>query len=351
MNVSDAKRALDSVITKSRVHFYKPIQVAEILFRDRVYGGIGLADLSTYRTMSKKWRDAICEQFLGRVSTSSAKYQDDIFSATAIPPEVLVVLGEENRQKGGIVEAYIYNKFKERFSQMSDGLNYCQSHDKTNFNLKEFLNLFWNEPGLRRSIDKIYEIVVYSIFSALVDALQITIKVRFNPGKNDVFLDFEDFTTKVLDLSLDKIFVEFPARINRVGVTNAADRGLDMFSNFGLAIQIKHLSLTEDLAEGIITSVSADRIVIVCKDAEEKVILSLLNQIGWKARIQSIITENELIAWYEKALRGRFAYLIGDNILNLLNSEIQVEFPATKESEFEEFYSKRGYNKLSDINW
>jgi hypothetical protein len=65
MNVSDAKRALDSVITKSRVHFYKPIQVAEILFRDRVYGGIGLADLSTYRTMSKKWRDAICEQFLG----------------------------------------------------------------------------------------------------------------------------------------------------------------------------------------------------------------------------------------------------------------------------------------------
>lgn len=32
-----AKAALDNVIKKSRVHLYKPIQVAEILYRDRVY--------------------------------------------------------------------------------------------------------------------------------------------------------------------------------------------------------------------------------------------------------------------------------------------------------------------------
>ena len=35
------------------------------------------------------------------------------------------------------------------------------------------------------------------------------------------------------------------ANINRIGVTNAADRGLDMWANFGPAIQIKHLSLNE----------------------------------------------------------------------------------------------------------
>lgn len=33
-----------------------------------------LSDLTTYRTKSKKWRDVICIQFLGRTSTSSARY-------------------------------------------------------------------------------------------------------------------------------------------------------------------------------------------------------------------------------------------------------------------------------------
>ena len=66
------------------------------------------------------------------------------------------------------------------------------------------------------------------------------------------------------------------------------------------------MSLDEKMAQNIVSSISADRVVIVCKDSEEKIIFSFLNQIGWKTRIQSIITESELIAWYEKALRGRF---------------------------------------------
>ena len=37
-----AKEALDSIICKSRVHLYKPIQVAEILYMHRVYNNINL---------------------------------------------------------------------------------------------------------------------------------------------------------------------------------------------------------------------------------------------------------------------------------------------------------------------
>lgn len=117
------------------------------------------------------------------------------------------------------------------------------------------------------------------------------------------------------------------ARVYRVGVTNAADRGLDMYSNWGPAIQIKHLSLDVELAENIVNSVSSDRIVIVCKNAEKDVILSLLTQIGWKSKIQSIITENNLINWYEKALRGKFAKIIGQKLLDRLRDEIINEFP------------------------
>jgi hypothetical protein len=62
--------------------------------------------LETYRTQYKRWRDVICMQFLGRVSTSSAKFQDNLFEENAIPPNVLSILGKENRKNNGVVEAY-----------------------------------------------------------------------------------------------------------------------------------------------------------------------------------------------------------------------------------------------------
>lgn len=351
MNIKEAKQSLDKVIDKARVHLYKPIQIAEILYRDRIEKDINLSDLSTYRTISKKWRDVISLKFIGRTSTSSARYQDDIFNDNAIPPNVLTVLGKENRSKKGVVEAYIYKKFEQRLSQMSTGVNYCSNHDKTSFKLDEFLSLFWNEPGLKRSIDKIYEIVVYSLFSALVEALEVSVEVSLNPAKADILKEFEDFAKRVIQLSSRQTSVKLKARINRVGVTNAADRGLDMWANFGLAIQIKHLSLTEELAENIVSSVSADRIVIVCKDTEQKIIVSLLTQMGWKSRIQSIVTETDLLNWYEKALRGKYAKTIGDKVLKKLMEEIIVEFPVTDNVEFLTFIKKRGYNKINDKNW
>lgn len=348
MDIIEAKQALDKVIDKARVHLYKPIQIAEILYRDRIEQDITLSDLTTYRTKSKKWRDVICIQFLGRTSTSSARYQDDIFNDNAVPPAVLEILGKENRATNGIVEAYVYRKFLQRFSQMTTGLDYCVTHDKSNFKLDEFLAMFWHEAGLRRSIDKVYEIIVYALFAVLVEALEVSVEVSMNPDKTDILDEFSDFAKNVIQLTPQQTTINLKARINRVGVTNAADRGLDMWANFGLAIQIKHLSLTEELAENIVSSVSADRIVIVCKDTEQKIIVSLLNQMGWKSKIQSIVTESDLLRWYEKALRGKFAYVIGDAVLKKISDEIQVEFPTTDKKEFLQFIEQRGYHKLPD---
>ena len=155
-DLKKAKSALDKIIKKARVHLYKPIQIAEILHRDRVHRDVDLADLETYRTTSRKWRDVICNKFLGRSSTSSARYQDDVFNENAVPPHLLKILGKENREKKGIIEAYIYNQFKQRYTQMSSGLEYCTKASADSFQLSEFIGLFWREPGLRRSIDKIY---------------------------------------------------------------------------------------------------------------------------------------------------------------------------------------------------
>lgn len=343
-NRDEAKKALDKIINKSRAHMYKPIQIAEVLFHARTEDGITLGDLETYRARSKGWRDKVSIPLNGRTSTSSARYQDDVFNESAMPPVLLEVLGEENVASLGIVEAYIYNCYAAKHSQFSDALEKCNSAKKEDFNVKEFIDSFWNTPGLKRSVDKIYEIIVYALFSTLVNAMDMKVEISIEEEKQDLLVEFGDFSKKVMCIDVSQPSYVHNARVYRVGVTNAADRGLDMYSNWGPAIQIKHLSLDESLAQNIVESISSDRIVIVCKDAERGVILSLLTQIGWKARIQSIVTESDLIEWYEKALRGKYSDLLGDDLLNALRKEIIKEFPSTLD--FPDIIKNRHYEKI-----
>ncbi|QPJ66735.1 MAG: HaeII family restriction endonuclease [Candidatus Nitrohelix vancouverensis] len=345
MDLEIAKGQLDIIIKKARVHLYKPIQIAEILYRSRVYQDISLAKIETYRTQSRRWRDEICAKFLGRKSTSSAKFQDNLFESNAVPPEVLVILGRANESgigaKAGAVEAYIYDAFHTRYLQMSNGLDLVRDATPENFNLKDFLESFRREPGLARSIDKIFEIIVYALFSSLLDSLDAQIGVRVE--SNQILEEFSDFAEKILTLTPDKPEVNFRPHVYRVGVTNAADRGLDMWANFGLAIQIKHLSLTSAMAESISTGISADRIVIVCKDCDRDTLVSVLRQFGVGGRIQSVVTESELIDWYERALRGHCAEKLNNLVLTRLANEIVAEFPSTSDGEFEAFWSSRDY--------
>ena len=344
-----AKKALDTVIEKGRVHLYKPIQVAEILYRDRVHKDIDLSKLEDYRTQSKKWRDEVTMPLLGRKCSSSARFQDDLFNDNATPPSVLVVLGKENRRTEGAVEAYIYNQFTNRHEQLKQALDYCLDATPQSFKVKQFIDSFWNEPGLKRSLDKVYEIIVYSLFSTLVETMKLEVSITVKEEGMPLLKEFEDFSRKVM--CLDSTTTQFiqDARVYRVGVTNAADRGLDMYSNWGPAIQIKHLCLDASLAEGIVNSVSSEKIIIVCKDAEKDVIVSLLSQIGWRSHIQSVVTENDLADWYEKALRGQYSGLLAEKLLYCLAQEIAEEFPSV--DNVPDMIKKRHYETIKDPKW
>ena len=349
MDRIQAKAALDKVIQKSRAHLYKPIQIAEILYHHRVKNDFDISILDSYRTISKSWRDEISIQLLGRKCTSSSKFQDNLFEANAIPPEAIVVLAAENERTNGAVEAYIYRLFDKKHSQLQDILNYCNSTVTENFKVKDIVDYFWNEPGLKRSLDKVYEIIVYALFITIIEALELKVSISINESKADLLKEFKEFARSIMQIDIATPVSHQKARIFRVGVTNAADRGLDMYSNWGPAIQIKHLSLDEKLASSIVDSVSADRVVIVCKDVEKNLLVSVLNQIGWKSRIQSIVTEEDLIAWYEKALRGKYADELAQPLLNTLQEEMQNEFPSI--SEEETVIDQRGYEKVSDPFW
>ena len=286
---------------------------------------------------------------LGRICTSSAKFQDNLFDDNAIPPKILAVLGRANEMTNGGVEAYIYNQFTVRHNQLNKALDYCLNALPESFSVKTFIDSFWSEPGLKRSLDKIYEIIVYALFSTLVNATNLKVEIYIDEKSLPIIEEFADFSRKVMCLDVTHPKYIQAAAVYRVGVTNAADRGLDMYSNWGPAIQIKHLSLDLELARNIVESVSSDRIVIVCKDAEKDVINAILSQIGWGGRIQSIVTESDLISWYEKALRGIYSEDLAQSLLDSLAEEISLEFPSVDDTP--EILKQRKYDEVNEHFW
>ena len=335
---TDHQRALDELIRKGRVHLYKPIQIAEILRRDRIMKDIELSKIETYRNPSRKWRDEVSVRLVGSVSTSNSRYQDDIFRA--VTPINLVKLGRENRTDAGGVEARIYRALGDRWKQLSGALAYCEQADPESFILQDFLGMFSEEPGLVRSVDKILEAVTYAILSLVLEELHVTVRVTVHDerGLGEVF---SRYLNAVLGLGEGTNERDTAAAFFRVGVANAADRGLDLVSNFGPIVQVKHLALTERLAERIAEVVQSDQVVIVCRSADAATIRSIFEHPDLSERVQAILTEADLAAWYEHALNSDTELELGVDLLDRLRSQLRQEFPHV--AGYVAFMEERGY--------
>ncbi len=337
--LDEAKLALDELIRKSRVHLYKPMQIAEILY----YHRLGLAqfepdDLESYRNASKRWRDAVSMRLVGRVSTSSQKYQDNLFDGNAMPPRHLRVLADYNRVHQGVVENYIYHRFQQRLQDVLDAYSYLQDSSVQQFSLGNFLAFYEFRPGLKRSIDKAYEIVVYALFSTLVQELKARVSLTLDNPSPDILADFDKFVAYVLGLQGGQATISVEAELFRGGVTNAADRGLDIITNYGPVVQVKHLSLSVQMATNIAENTAVKDVVIVCKTAEAEIIDSLLKQIG--LGIRGIITQDDLETWYELCQR-KYEIRMGARLLRNLQWEFEQEFPMLRELQY--FLLERGY--------
>ena len=170
---------LNKLIKKSRLHFYKPIQIAKSYFTIE-QKNFNLRKIETYRNISKKWRDEITKKLVGSVSTSSQKFQDNIFEENAIPPSVLSELGKLN-SNNGIIEKYIYELISSKFKNLENIICLCKDKDK--FDLRKLLETARSNNDLKRSIDKIYEVIVYSL---LIEILKdIELKIKFDVNSNN----------------------------------------------------------------------------------------------------------------------------------------------------------------------
>lgn len=342
--VTEAKERLDYIIKIARVHLYKPIHIAEVLYRSRIVGDFDITDLNSFRNPSLKWRNVVTQRLLDQIPTSSARYQHDIWNDTAMPLNFLSDLDRENKNTKGAVEAYIYNKFAERQGMVIQIIDLVENDVLENFQLRDLLKLFAEHSEIRKSIDKTYEIVVYSLLETIIRAIDAKVRVSVEKRKTPILTEFSDLTKILLGVDENTLSREQNAHIYRAGVTNAADKGLDMWANFGVAVQVKHLTINEKQANSIVDEVETDRIVIVCCEAEKNVIEIILKQISWGKRVCGIITESDLVDWYEKCLRGRFSEELAFPLMERLAMSFDAEFPYLKT--LNDFINERGYTDL-----
>jgi hypothetical protein len=191
--LTEAKSSLDTIIGRCRSLLYKPIQIAEVLYHHRVVQDVDIEDIKTYQNPSKAWRDSVTKTLVGNTCSSSDIFQKSLFDKE-MPAQILKTLADENNSKDGIVEAYIYRQVFKKLSQLERALKYCENHDISNFNVKELIDLFEKEPDLKRSIDKVYEIVVYALFSVLAKATELSVNLTFGQEKIDLLTEFSEFT-------------------------------------------------------------------------------------------------------------------------------------------------------------
>lgn len=340
----NAKQSLDRILAITRVHFYKPIQIAEILYRNRLQP-FDLSDLSNYRTTSKRWRDEISFRIVGNVSTSSSRFQDNLFEENALAPSKIAELGKINNANNGIVEAYIYVTMQKRFNSVFRIFEFLNNSTPSDFKLSDLYSLFSNDAGLHRSMDKVFEISSYALFDVILDVMNASVTLSIDSNNSKILSDFDKFVVNVLGIESGNNSRSTSARVYRVGATNANDGGLDMWANYGPAIQIKHIGLNAGNVVNIVGSVTSDaKLIIICKDSEANVIDTLIKQIGIEHHVQSIITYSDINEWYNLSFSEEYKDSIGTKILEKIRFEFSNEFPANYE--LPAFIEERGYNDI-----
>lgn len=279
-----AKELLDHVIEISRVEMYKPIQVAEVLRKALTDRSVQLEDKETYRVPSRKWRDEVTKSLFGKASTSSARYQDDLWNESAVPPQAMVRLGQSNEHNHQ-VEAYIYK----RVMAKSTGLTHARLSIpslETQADL-ETLTAQFDSDGMASSADRFFEILATAVFQTELSdhSWSIAVQAQHPVDEAPACWAFVKPATRS----------PRPVVVDRLGRTNAADAGLDIWTNFGVVINVKRRVLTEDLLSQVLSDTPVGDLHIVCRSIDPVVELRL-KALSKTERPVTVSTESELVA-------------------------------------------------------
>jgi type II restriction enzyme len=300
--------------------------------------------VNNYRRKSYEWMREIIWKLHRKTTQLNSRYWDQLFDKEILPPELITELANFNSSTQGLVEVYIYALVHEKYRAFSELRTTLEQLPLDTFSLDTFLGFFEKNAKYRGSIDKAYEIAVYALFNAIVEELQATVTLSVDKIAKPILHEFEDFTRLVLGVDSEHCSIVKPARLFRVGTANANDAGLDMWANFGPAVQVKHLSLSPQDAVEICNAVRADQVIVVCKIGEEESIQYLFEQLGIAEKLRGIITKSDLKRWYSKCFQPQYRKTLGHKTILSIVEEMKLEFPLAIAESFELFYNERQYS-------
>ena len=93
-----------------------------------------------------------------------------------------------------------------------------------------------------------------------------------------------------------------------------------------------------------VAELTADRIVIVCKDTEVTIVDAVIKQLGLSDRLQGLVTFSDLKNWYRICLSESHRKTLGTTLLQDFIREFTDEFPSL--DGLEGFMSKRKYHTV-----
>ena len=247
-----ALTALDKVIAKSRVEMYKPIQIAEVLYHLRIKGDFTALELDKYKNPSVAWRNQVTDRIMGKHSTSTAQFQHHVWSPSAMPPEALAVLDELNRSNATI-EKLIYKAVLDKQVDLIDFRNSIISL----ISAQELEQLFakFADPSLASSRDRLFEIIVSSVLQAALFDQKIFLSVL------GLEASMHGSLGAISRLVSSR---QIPLQVARLGRTNAADAGIDVWTNFGVLVNVKHRVVDRVLIDQILLDTPKGELLIVC---------------------------------------------------------------------------------------
>lgn len=329
-----ARKKLDHVIQLSRVEMYKPIQIAETLREVSLNPQIKPESLETYRNLSRELRNRVTLELIGKVSTSSMRFQDDLWNASALPPEALAALAKVNTNHQ--VEEYIYQQVYAKSAQMIQ-IRKVLDNVKTLDDITDIFNLF-DTSGLRSSADRLFEVFALSVLQTQIE-------------NSDYKFTLSGNTSSLSGVTGKKLISIAEGQGNslelaKMGHTNAADAGLDIWTNFGVVVSVKNYSLYEDLLLKVLSDTPVGLLVVICESVSKDVRIDLL-KIS-KNRPVVLITREELFHDARDLLMNpKYATFFVRKFISFYDSE----FPLSVT--LEKFMAKRKYriSQSGKISW
>ena len=342
MTLQEAKAKLDQVIGAARTDFYKPIQIAETLRQRRLGTGVVFAAPATYYNQSLGWRNEVTRKLTGKASSSSQQYQHAVWSI--VDPQALEFLNLENSTSGreGMVERYVYDRYSSKQQLIIGVINYVAEANPQTFSLADLLDRFAAGTGMGSSIDRAYEAISYVLLRTAIQAagVEVTRTVRW---------DIHDEAHQLLEAPLQAVAgmlkpgeaVVQPGRLFRGGDVNSADSGLDMWANFGTAVQVKHVAMNAAAIGQLLGKLDASEVVVVCKSITEGDRQVAVEKAAQNHKTLRIVQASDLVQWYDQLCASDGSDNWPSMVLGELTHVLQSEFPQAVR--FAEFYAERQY--------